>query len=66
MPVFNLLRNLRNIFLYAPEMIGEACEQLNQQEKIRNSRLLPFRFASAYTEIEKLSYGRTNHTQIAF
>ena len=56
MPVMNLLRNLRNILLYAPDKVTEACEQLTIKGKIMNSRLLPFRFATAYSEIEKLSY----------
>lgn len=56
MPVMNLLRNLRNILLYAPDKVTEACEQLTIKDKIMNSRLLPFRFATAYSEIEKLSY----------
>lgn len=56
MPVMNLLRNLRNILLYAPDKVTEACEQLTIKDKIMNSRLLPFRFATAYSEIEKMSY----------
>ena len=56
MPVMNLLRNLRNILLYAPDKVTETCEQLTIKDKIMNSRLLPFRFATAYSEIEKLSY----------
>ena len=56
MPVMNLLRNLRNILLYAPDKVTEACEQLIIKDKIMNSRLLPFRFATAYPEIEKMSY----------
>lgn len=56
MPVMNLLRNLRNILLYAPDKVTEACEQLIIKDKIMNSRLLPFRFATAYSEIEKISY----------
>lgn len=56
MPVMNLLRNLRNILLYAPDKVTEACEQLTIKDKIMNSRLLPFRFATAYSEIENMSY----------
>lgn len=52
MPVMNLLRNLRNILLYAPDKVNDACEQLTIKDKIMNSRLLPFRFATAYSEIE--------------
>lgn len=54
MPIMNLVRNLRNILLYAPDKIGEACLQMRIAGKIENSRLLPFRFASAYREVEKI------------
>jgi hypothetical protein len=56
MPVFNLLRNLRNIILYAPDSINEATRQLTIPEKIYKSRLLPFRFLSAHLEISKMRY----------
>ena len=56
MPIMNLLRNLRNILLYAPDKVDDACEQLTIEKKILNSRLLPFRFATAYAEIEKIVY----------
>ena len=59
MPVMNLLRNLRNILLYAPDKVADACEQLQIEKKILNSRLLPFRFATAYAEIEKVDYDDT-------
>lgn len=69
MPVMNLLRNLRNILLYAPNKVNEACEQLTTKDKILNSRLLPFRFATAYAEIEKMAYNNestTNKSSISF
>lgn len=56
MPIMNLLRNLRNILLYAPNMVDEACKQLTIEYKVINSRLLPFRFATAYAEIEKMNF----------
>lgn len=59
MPIMNLLRNLRNIILYAPDKVDDACAQLRIQNKIINSRLLPFRFATAYEEIEKIQYDDT-------
>lgn len=62
MPVMNLLRNLRNILLYAPNKVADACEQLQIEQKILNSRLLPFRFATAYAEIEKMKYDDTKTT----
>ena len=62
MPIMNLLRNLRNILLYAPNKVNDACEQLTIENKILNSRLLPFRFATAYAEIEKMKYDDTKTT----
>lgn len=55
MPIMNLLRNLRNIMLYAPDLIDEAIKQLIDHDKVVNSRLLPFRFMSAYDAVNKLS-----------
>lgn len=52
---FALLRNLRNIISQAPDMITSACELLTNERMIANSRVLPFRFATAYDEISKLS-----------
>lgn len=67
MPMMNLLRNLRNIILYAPDKVNEACEQLTIKDKVLNSRLLPFRFATAYAEIEKMTYtSKEPSTSIAF
>lgn len=67
MPIFNLLRNLRNILLYAPDSVDEACRQLTIKNKVLNSKLLPFRFASAYTEIEKLHYNdKVTNSEISF
>ena len=63
MPIFNLLRNLRNIILYAPDSIEEAISQLTTAEKIHKSRLLPFRFLSAYNEIDKLSISSVSKTE---
>ena len=62
MPIFNLLRNLRNIILYAPDKINDAIKQLTTFEKIKNSRLLPFRFLSAYNEINKMAHGSASDT----
>lgn len=56
MPIFNLLRNLRNIVLYAPDSVDEACRQLVIPEKVYKSRLLPFRFLTAHLEISKMTY----------
>jgi len=67
MPIMNLLRNLRNIILYAPDKVDDACAQLTIKDKVLNSRLLPFRFATAYAEIEKMTYaGKEPTTSIVF
>lgn len=68
MPIMNLIRNLRNIILYAPNKVDDACAQLRIEEKILNSRLLPFRFATAYSEIEKMTYDESKKadTDITF
>ena len=67
MPMMNLLRNLRNIIIYAPDKVDEACKQLTNKDKVLNSRLLPFRFATAYAEIEKMTYtSEEPTTSIAF
>ena len=51
---FALLRNLRNILNQAPESVDLACEMLVNEKLISKSRVLPFRFATAYEEISKL------------
>lgn len=69
MPVMNLLRNLRNIMLYAPDLVDDAIKQLVNHDKIVNSRLLPFRFMSAYDVIDKMEIGdylETSGTEIKF
>ena len=67
MPIMNLLRNLRNIILYAPKSVDDACAQLSNETAVLNSRLLPFRFATAYEEIEKMSFSaKKSDTSIAF
>ena len=67
MPIMNLLRNLRNIILYAPKNVDDACAQLTNETAVLNSRLLPFRFATAYEEIEKMSFSdKKSDTSIAF
>jgi hypothetical protein len=51
---FALLRNLRNIINQAPSVVPAACELLVDERLIKKSRVLPFRFATAYEEISKL------------
>jgi hypothetical protein len=51
---FALLRNLRNIVSQAPQSVTAACEMLVDEKLIKKSRVLPFRFSTAYEEISKL------------
>jgi hypothetical protein len=51
---FALLRNLRNILNQAPDAVPAACELLVDEKMIGKSRVLPFRFATAYEEISKM------------
>ena len=60
MPIMNLLRNLRNIMLYAPDLVNEAIKQLIDHDKVVNSKLLPFRFMSAYDAVNKLDISEYN------
>ena len=59
---FALLRNLRNIIEQAPEVINEAIETLTNEAIIKKSLVLPFRFTTAYEEIQKLSDGKIVRT----
>lgn len=52
-----LVRNLRNILEQAPECIEDACSLLENRNLILKSRILPFRFLSAYTAIEEMPIG---------
>lgn len=47
-----LLRNLRNILTAKPSNIDKVLETIQNPEAVRKSRQLPFRFLSAYKEIE--------------
>jgi len=51
---FALLRNLRNIINQAPGIIPQVCELLQNEQMVKGSRILPFRFKTAYDEIGKL------------
>lgn len=54
---FALLRNLRNIIEQAPEALDSALLMLVDEVLIRKSLVLPFRFLTAYEEINKLTPG---------
>lgn len=50
-----LLRNLRNLLYYcSPQVFAAALEQLTNEKQIRASRQMPFRYLSAFKEIEKI------------
>lgn len=49
-----LLRNLRNILNANPKNINQVFSTLADRNKVLRSRQLPFRFYSAYREIEKI------------
>lgn len=50
-----LLRNLRNILRASPRNINRVWETIADPEAVRRSRQLPFRFLSAYREIESIA-----------
>lgn len=52
---FALLRNLRNISQQAPGALGTAVEMLTDERLIAKSRVLPFRFSTAYNEVRSLA-----------
>jgi hypothetical protein len=45
---------LRNIINQAPQFVGLACDMLVDEKLIKSSRILPFRFSTAYEEISRL------------
>jgi 60 kDa SS-A/Ro ribonucleoprotein len=52
---FALLRNLRNIIQQSGDSVDMACEMLIEEKLISKSRVLPFRFKTAYDEIYKIA-----------
>jgi len=46
-----LLKNLRNIATQAPELVPRACELLVDEDSIRKSLVLPFRFVTAANQV---------------
>jgi hypothetical protein len=57
LPAFALLRNLRNIIEQAPEVLDIALKQLQNEQAIKKSLILPFRYFSAYKEIAEIDGG---------
>lgn len=54
---FALLRNLRNILEQAPEIIDDVCVALENEVAIKKSLVFPFRFLTAFEEIQKINGG---------
>lgn len=48
---FALVRNLRNILAQAPALSEEVCAQLTDPQRVRRSRVLPFRLLTAYKQL---------------
>jgi hypothetical protein len=48
---FALLRNLRNLLEQAPELVPQICEQLTDGDRLRKSKVMPFRLLTAYKQI---------------
>ena len=51
---FALLRNLRNIYNQAPDVVPTALEMLTDKRLIKASLVLPFRYVMAYKEVATL------------
>ena len=51
---FALLRNLRNIIEQAPDQIDNAMTMLTDEKLIKASLVLPFRYSTAYKQIQEL------------
>jgi 60 kDa SS-A/Ro ribonucleoprotein len=49
-----LIKNLRNILTQSPKSIPLVCQALTNENFIKNSKVLPFRFSTAYDEILKV------------
>ncbi|MBR4930735.1 MAG: TROVE domain-containing protein [Bacteroidaceae bacterium] len=49
-----LLRNLRNILKANPSNIGKVLDTIQDPEAVKRSKQLPFRFLSAYKELEDI------------
>lgn len=51
-----LVRNLRNLFEQAPDMVDRACELLVDQKKIKQSLMFPHRFLTAIDIVKDGNY----------
>jgi 60 kDa SS-A/Ro ribonucleoprotein len=52
--IMALVKNLRNIITQCPVMIPQVCDILSSEDAIKKSRILPFRFNTAYEEVSKI------------
>lgn len=55
LPYFATLRNLRNIMQQAPGVLDKALEKVTNEEAIRNSLVMPFRYVTALNAIKQES-----------
>lgn len=62
---FALLRNLRNILDQSPDVIDSALELLVNEQAIKKSLVLPFRFTTAMNEIKDTTFPGTRKTMVA-
>ena len=53
-----LLRNLRNILTANPSNVNKVLETIENPQKVRKSKQLPFRYLSAYKELENIGGSR--------
>lgn len=60
-----LVRNLRNILEQSPESIDLVIQALENENFIKKSMMLPFRFIAAINELEKVNFDRTNEVILA-
>lgn len=51
---FALIRNLRNILEQCPDSIDKVIELITDKKRVLNSKLLPFRFLTAYEALNEL------------
>ena len=51
---FAALRNVRNIVEQAPEAVDELCVLLGNPQAIKASKVMPFRFVTAYNAVQEL------------
>ena len=55
---FALLRNLRNILEQAPELVDDAVALLTDEDLVRKSKVMPFRFRTALDALEQADLDR--------